>query len=70
MTGNEKSVRDAVIASVVVNLILTVILIPHFGGIGAAIATGTSLVALNIYCIIAIRKRLGFSSSVFLKGSV
>lgn len=59
MTGYHKKLRDFTIISAVLNLILNFILIPIYGMMGAAIATGTSSLALNIMAVIFVKKRLG-----------
>jgi O-antigen/teichoic acid export membrane protein len=59
MTGYHKKLRDFTIVSAVLNLILNFILIPIYGIIGAAIATGISSLALNIMAVIFVKKRLG-----------
>ena len=48
MSGHEKLIRNSTMISAALNLILNVLLIPRFGIIGAAIASATSLAALNL----------------------
>jgi O-antigen/teichoic acid export membrane protein len=48
MTGNERLERKSVSVSLAFNAILGVILIPHYGIVGAAIATATGVVVKNI----------------------
>jgi len=48
MSGHEKLIRNNTIISAALNLVLNVLLIPRFGIVGAAIASATSLAALNL----------------------
>jgi O-antigen/teichoic acid export membrane protein len=48
MTGNEKRSLKALFITLILNLILFVILIPVYGGIGAAVAVSVSLICLNV----------------------
>lgn len=63
MTGNEKLSALGASLSVVLNVGLNSILIPLYGVEGAAIATGTSLMAWNILLWFWIRRRLNLRSS-------
>ncbi len=51
MTGHEKFHQYTTIASAALNIILNVVLIPSYGGVGAAIATAVSLALKNIVAI-------------------
>ena len=56
MTGNAERHRNSLFLAVVINVLLNIILIPSFGIMGAAAATGLSLIFKNIYsCIMAVR---------------
>ncbi|MGJ8548447.1 flippase [Winogradskyella wichelsiae] len=59
MTGYHRNLRNFTIISAGLNLILNFILIPIYGIIGAAIATGVSSVLLNLMAVIFVKKRLG-----------
>ncbi|WP_452230589.1 flippase [Lacinutrix sp. MEBiC02404] len=59
MTGNHKKLRDFTIISVILNIVLNLILIPLYGILGAAIATATSSVVINIISVIFVKRRLG-----------
>ncbi len=48
MTGHERLMRNAVFAAATINVVLSVILIPPFGVLGAAIASALSLAAQNV----------------------
>lgn len=64
MTGRERLAAVGVGMSAVLNVVLNAALIPFFGIVGAAIATGASLVLWNaILAVIAIR-RIGVNSTI------
>ena len=60
MTNHEKTVRNIVVFAAIINLILNLYLIPHFGIVGAAIATIVSLIFWNIAGVFYVRKFFGF----------
>lgn len=62
MSGNEKSLRDIIAISAILNVILNVILVPSLGMIGAAIATTISLITMSLMCVASVKKRLGIWS--------
>jgi O-antigen/teichoic acid export membrane protein len=51
MTGNEKSALKSISITLVLNLFLLAILIPLYGGIGAAIAVSVSLICWNVLMV-------------------
>lgn len=59
MTGHQNQTAIAVGVSAVLNIILNGLLIPQWGLNGAAIATTTSIIAVNIIKLILMRKKLG-----------
>jgi O-antigen/teichoic acid export membrane protein len=59
MSGHEKLMRDIVIAAALFNVLLNALLIPPVGIEGAAVATGTSTVTLNLSAWLAVRFKLG-----------
>jgi len=61
MTGNERSVRNGVIAGASSCVALNILLVPSHGIIGAAIANSLSVVLLNVFCLWAVHKHLGIS---------
>lgn len=62
MTGHERdSARGAMFAAVA-NILINALLIPLWGGIGAAIATAVSLVIWNVVLWRAVKLRIGISS--------
>lgn len=66
MTGNEKAVKNIAIVSGGLQIAFLLVLIPLWGGIGAAIATSTTIVVMNAAAAIAIRKRLGILTVPFI----
>lgn len=60
MCGFEKIHRNNTIFCAVLNIVLNYILIQTMGINGAAVATAASLVVKNVYCVYAVKKKLGF----------
>lgn len=60
MTENQKILRNITIVSFFINLGLSYILIPSYGIEGAAVASLTTNVLINVLCIYYIKKKLGF----------
>lgn len=58
MTGNEIFHRNTTIFSAALNIALNYMLIPVYGGVGAAFATAFSLSLKNILAVMHVRKRL------------
>jgi O-antigen/teichoic acid export membrane protein len=67
MTGNEKILRNIIISSALINIILNIILIPQFGILGAAIASAISMIIWNITALIYIYNKYNFSTINILK---
>lgn len=65
MTGNEKIMRNIVIISSIIMLVGSVVLIPIYGVIGAAIITAVSLSTQNLLCVYQVYKVLGFNTLIF-----
>lgn len=65
MAGQEKLNMMGEASTLALNIALNAILIPFWGPVGAAIATGTSLVARRILLWAWIRQRLQINSSAF-----
>ncbi len=63
MTGHERLSALGVGLSLILNIVLNAALIPFYGVEGAAIATGTSLVLLNLLFWYWLRRRLGLRPS-------
>lgn len=60
MTGKERQLAGALGIATVMNLILNVILIPRFGGVGAAVATTISVTAEVVMISILAGRHIGF----------
>lgn len=67
MTGHEKDVMKVIGISTIINVLINVILTPHLGITGAAIATSISLIFAQITMFIIVKKRLGITSSAVMK---
>ena len=67
MLGERKPCAMIYAAAFAINLVLCVLLIPHLGIEGAAVATSTALVAESITLYLVAKRRLGFH--VFIMGS-
>lgn len=60
MTNNQRILRNIVITSFFLNVILNYILIPKYGINGAALASLVTNVLLNSLCVYFIKRKLGF----------
>lgn len=71
MTDNQSILKNINFIAIISNIGLNFILIPYYGILGAAIATGVSNVFMNLSCTFYIWKRLGIISFYlpFLKKS-
>ena len=65
MIGYESGMLRAVAAGAVGNVTLNLMLVPAFGGIGAAMAAATSMAVMNILMVILLRRRTGISAFLF-----
>lgn len=57
MIGEQHMYQNFMVAALIINLILTLILTPIYGGIGAAIATGMSMIFWNLAGAIYLKKK-------------
>lgn len=57
MTGHERSVRDIITVTAVLNVALNVGLVPHFGVLGAALASAICLVTQNVQASYLVYRR-------------
>lgn len=62
MSGHERSLRNLLVMSAVLNVLLNIILVPSYGMIGAATATAISLTVMSMMCISTVKRRLGIWS--------
>ncbi|MEO1349010.1 MAG: flippase [Cyanobacteria bacterium J06635_15] len=65
MTGHERETAMGVGVSGILNIILNMVLIPRYGGEGAAFATAFSLMMWNVFLVIRVRQSLGIRPTVF-----
>lgn len=59
MTGLQRQLRNIILPAAAVSVVLGVLLIPVWGGIGAALAYGASLCAWNVAAAIVLRQHFG-----------
>ena len=65
MSGNEKFVIKGMSLSTIVNVLLNLALIPHFGIYGAALGASTALLVWNVYLWIIIKRELNIDCTFF-----
>jgi len=65
MTGHEKEVLGGIFISLIFNIGLNLFLVPRYGMIGAAIATGTAIVIWNLILWFMVKHKVGINASVF-----
>lgn len=63
MTGHQNDTLKAVATGVLSNVFLNALLIPYWDIVGAAIATGASLILCNALLVILVRRRLGLNAT-------
>ena len=61
MSGHERDLRNISWVSGGLVLVLCIVLVPSFGGIGAAIATAVAVASQNLLAVHFVKKRLGFN---------
>ena len=64
MTDNEKIFKNIIIISLIINIILSILLIPKFGIWGAVYSSSISLVLWNILAIVFIKKKINIYSFI------
>ena len=68
MTGHEKDMRNVVLFSGPLAIVLAFSLTSHFGLMGAAYATAISVATQNLLAVWMVKKRLGFNTlNIFRK---
>jgi O-antigen/teichoic acid export membrane protein len=65
MTGHERDTFRGVAFSAIVTIVLSVILIPPFGIVGAAVAKGVTVAVWNLLLLRQVKRRLGFYPTAF-----
>jgi len=63
MTGHERDALVGIAWGAGVNLLLSAVLIPPLGMIGAAVSSTASLIAWNLILVVWVRRRLGIGST-------
>jgi O-antigen/teichoic acid export membrane protein len=59
MTGHERQLKQLTLASSFILIVLCFLLIPHLGGVGAALAVTVSTTVLNLSALYVAQLRLG-----------
>jgi O-antigen/teichoic acid export membrane protein len=67
MTGHERDTMRGLTMAAVLNVLLSLTLIPMFGINGAAIASAITLVICNVLLWKSVRKRLDIQSAILMK---
>ena len=65
MLGERRSCAQVYAGMFLLNLLLCLLLIPHFGATGAAIASAVTLVVESVCLFLVAKLRLGFHCLVF-----
>ncbi len=60
MTGNERAVRNGALLAAGIILAASLLLIPALGAVGAAIAASGAVIAMNVFSVVMVRRKLGF----------
>jgi len=64
MTGHDRKTLPAVLAAVIANIVISIVLIPGYGYVGAAIGYSASLVIWNLILVVVTKKTLGINTFV------
>lgn len=67
MSGHERLVRNNFLGAAVLNVGLSLLLVPPFGIVGAAMATATSVAAMNVVAVFLVYWKLGIVSVAFVR---
>lgn len=65
MSGHEKDMRNITFVSGLISIVLNLVLVKHFGSVGAAVAIALSVAIQNLLAVNMVKKRLGFSTLNF-----
>lgn len=65
MTGYERVSAKIMAITILINITANLLFIPKFGSLGAAIGTGAAIIVQHLLLSIAVRNKLGFSSTAF-----
>jgi len=64
MTGHERQAANVLAAVVVLNAIVSLVLIPLYGGVGAAAATAFSIALWSVLGLVFVHRRLRYRASI------
>jgi O-antigen/teichoic acid export membrane protein len=64
MTGHERQAANILAAVVVLNAIVSLVLIPLYGGVGAAAATAFSIALWSVLGLVFVYRRLRYRASI------
>lgn len=67
MSGHEKDMRNIVLLTAPITMLLTLTITPSLGVSGAAIATAFGVIIQNLSAVYLVKKRLGFNTILFWK---
>ncbi|MBR0836725.1 oligosaccharide flippase family protein [Bradyrhizobium manausense] len=62
MTGHGKQMRNIIGATAVANVIGNLVLVPSYGAVGAASSTAFCLAAMDVACLLMVRKKLNITT--------
>jgi len=60
MSGNERAVRNSALCAAAVVILMSLLLIPPYGLIGAATASASALITMNLFSMFVVYRKLGF----------
>jgi O-antigen/teichoic acid export membrane protein len=67
MIGKQVVQQNFVLIALIINIILTLILTPRYGGVGAAISTVISMAFWNLGCAIYLKMKMGIKTYFYFK---
>ncbi len=70
MAGLGRQMRNVSLVTAGATIVLNVILVPRFGGLGAAAATALTVAGMNLGFVYTVRRRLGIMTLPFLPGGM
>lgn len=66
MANLERETLVGVVIGAMTNILANLLLVPHFGGLGAALATTSSILVWNVFLFLRTKKKLGINCSALL----
>jgi O-antigen/teichoic acid export membrane protein len=66
MTGYERLMRNTIMLSALLNFLGNLVLVPIYGGMGAAVSTALSLAFMNLLSYLLVNKKLGINTMGYL----